>query len=541
MFQEILICEMFDRGCVCFIGCRGISKTWTTSLFASTKCVLYPGTACVVASGTRKQAREIVSKIEKIFVPNYPMFALEVEDITNNQYNTVVKFRNGSYIEIVTANQNARCGRANLLIIDEARLVDKYIIDSVLKKFLTASRHAGYMDLDKYKDYPMERNQEMYLTSGWYANHWCYNLFRDFAAGMITGKDYFVAALPYQLSIKEKLLDRRQVESDMSSSDFNEVSWIMEMCAEFWSGADGALYSYDEISPARKLKYAFFPPDISGLISDKRIKIPPKMQNETRIVSADIALMQSAGKSSNNDATSIFVNQMFLSDSGSRAVKNIVYTQNNEGLRVEEQALVIRRLFADYDGDWLVIDARGLGLPVVDLLMSDMYDPDRGVTYGALGCYNNEEIHKRCKVRNAPRKIWAMMANNDLNSQCALTLREELRQNNIRLLGREDDFDEDFSLLSGFSRLSLEDKLKMKAAYINTSLAINELINLETEVKGNYVKVREKAGYRKDRFSSLSYNIWFANWLEKEHSTSQKQKKFEDIVFQFRKPQIKRK
>lgn len=540
-FQEIMICEMFDAGCVCFIGCRGISKTWTTSLFASTKCVLYPGTACVVASGTRKQAREIVSKIEKIFCPNYPMFALEVEEIVNNQINTIVKFRNGSYIEIVTANQNARCGRANLLIIDEARLVDKTIIDSVLKKFLTASRHAGYMDLEKYKDYPMERNQEMYLTSGWYANHWCYNLFRDYAAGMITGKDYFVSALPYQLSIKERLLDRRQVESDMASSDFNEVSWIMEMCAEFWSGADGALYSYDEISPARRLKYAFLPPHLSGLISDKRIKIPLKMHNEVRIVSADIALMQSTGKTANNDATSIFVNQMLMNDNGSRGIKNIVYTQNNEGLRAEEQALEIRRIFAQYDADWLVIDARGLGLPIVDLLMADMYDPELGVTYSALGCYNNEEINKRCKVKNAPKKIWAMLANNDINSQCALTLREEFRQNNIRLLAHEENFDEDFGQLAGFSRLKLEDKLRIKATYINTSLAVNELINLETEVKGNYVRVREKSGYRKDRFSSLSYNIWLANLLEKEHVKSlNKPKGFDEYIFQFRQPQIKR-
>lgn len=358
-FQEILICEMFGAGSVFFLGCRGISKTWTTALFAGTKCTLYPGTACVVASATRKQARELVAKIEKDLAPNHPMFALEIEDIINNQFNTLVKFRNGSTIEIVTANENARCGRANLLIIDESRLVDKNIIDSVLKKFLTASRHAGYMDLEKYKDLPMERNQEMYLTSGWYQTHWCYNMFRDFAAGMLTGKDYFVAALPYQLSIKEKLLDRRQVESDMESTDFNEISFIMEMCAEFWSGADGALYTYDDLQPARKLKYAFYPQSVSSLISDKRVKIPQKLHNEVRILSADIALMQSSGKSGNNDATSCFLNQQLMSDNGGRSIKNIVYTQNFEGLRAEEQALAIRRLFAEFDCDWLVIDARG--------------------------------------------------------------------------------------------------------------------------------------------------------------------------------------
>lgn len=168
--------------------------------------------------------------------------------------------------------------------------------------------------------------------------------------------------------------------------------------------------------------------------------------------------------------------------------------------------------------------------------MSDMYDPERGVTYCALGCYNNEEINKRCKVPGAPKKIWAMLANNDINSQCALGLREEFRQNNIRLLKSEDDFDDDFSQLTGFSKLSLEDKIKFKAPYVNTTLLVNELINLETEVKGNYVKVKEHSTARKDRYSSLSYNIYVGNILEKEYAESHKKKDFASWLIQFRSP-----
>ena len=536
-FQEIWITEMWDAVYIYNLGCRGISKTWITALYASTKCVLYPGTACIVASATRKQARELIAKIEKDFMINYPMFAIEVESIENNQWSTIVKFRNSSTIEVVTASENARCGRGNMLIIDECRLVDKYIIDSVLKKFLTSQRHAGYMDRDKYSSLPLERNQQVYLTSGWYASHWCYNLFRDYAAGMISGNtDFFAAALPYQLSIKERLLDRRDVEAEMSSTDFNEVSWLMEMCAEFWAGADSSLYQYDEVFPCRRLDYAFYPPELSGLLPDKRIKIPPKLHNEIRIFSADIALMQSTGRTGNNDATSVWVNRMVLNSNGGRAKKELVYTQNYEGLRVEDQALRIRRLIADFDVDWAILDGRGIGLPVLDLIMADMYDSERGVTYPALGCYNNEEIDKRCSVRNAPKKIWAMLATNDTNSQCALTLREELKQGNIVLLKSEEEFEELFSQLSGYSKLGLEDTLKLKAPYMNTTLAINELINLETELKGNYVKVKEKSGFRKDRFSSLSYNIWLANRLEKETKTDQSKKSIQDIIFQFRQP-----
>lgn len=73
--------------------------------------------------------------------------------------------------------------------------------------------------------------------------------------------------------------------------------------------------------------------------------------------------------------------------------------------------------------------------------------------------------------------------------------------------------------------------------YVNTSLLVNELINLEYEAKDNGIKVREKSGMRKDRYSSLSYNIAVARELERQ---MQKPRNIGDInVVQFKKPVIK--
>ena len=48
----------------------------------------------------------------------------------------------------------------------------------------------------------------------------------------------------------------------------------------------------------------------------------------------------------------------------------------------------------------------------------------------------------------------------------------------------------------------------IKAPYAQTSLMINELINLDHEVKGTNIKIKEKPGMRKDRFSSIEYLQW---------------------------------
>lgn len=54
--------------------------------------------------------------------------------------------------------------------------------------------------------------------------------------------------------------------------------------------------------------------------------------------------------------------------------------------------------------------------------------------------------------------------------------------------------------------------------YIHTTLLIDELVNLQHEEVSGKVKIFEKTGMRKDRYSSLSYNYYVANQLESKMS-----------------------
>ena len=178
----------------------------------------------------------------------------------------------------------------------------------------------------------------------------------------------------------------------------------------------------------------------------------------------------------------------------------------------------IRKLFDEFEADYLVIDAKGNGLPIVDLIMGDLYDKDAGRMYGALGCCNNEEIHARCVYKNAPKVIWAILGTEVFNSQCALLLREAFRNGTIRLLQSDYDCKDSLSLLSGYNKLTIEDKQDFQLPYMHVSLLVNELINLQAEQKSttSTVRVYEKSGMRKDRYSSLAYNIYVSKEIERE-------------------------
>ena len=536
-FQQIILCAMFFFANLIFLASRGAGKSFLMAVFCVCYSILYPGSRICIASKTRKQAAEPINKIQEILMPLSENLRSEIKEIKTAQNESFVSFWNGSIVVVVTATESSRHNRATVLIVDEFRLVDKNTIDTVLRKFLTSQRHPAFLDDPKYKDYPKERTKELYASSCWYEAHWSYELVRSYVVNMIRGRSYFCCSIPYQLSIKEGRLDREKIEDEMSETTFNAISFRMEMESLYFGKGDGGLYNFDEIDKNRKLLYPLYPKTFKPRLNDKRIYYQEKQPGEIRILSADIALMSST--KNRNDATSIFLNQMIPSGND-QYTSNITYVENNEGLRTDAQALVIRRLYEDLDCDYIVLDTRGLGLGVSDALMGDMVDPERGVTYCALSCCNNEELAKRCPVNDAPKVIWSIQGTAEFNSQCALGLREALRSGQVKLLISEYDADEILEDLRGYGNLTPPEMVDYKLPYVYTSLLVNELINLEYEVKNNVVRVKEKSGMRKDMYSSLGYNIYVAKSIEREKALENSGQSLEGLLFAFRAPKISR-
>lgn len=145
-------------------------KTWLTALYAAVCCILFPGTKICVASGYKAQGAEVIQKISDDFCKNYSWgssnLKLEIEEISTSINNPHVNFRNGSWIKVVTSSDSARHNRATTLVVDEFRMVDLNVINTVLRKFLTAPRTPGYLNKPEYADL-IERNTEIYMSSAW--------------------------------------------------------------------------------------------------------------------------------------------------------------------------------------------------------------------------------------------------------------------------------------------------------------------------------------------------------------------------------------
>ena len=516
-FQKLLLVMMFWSTTFVLIACRGLGKTFLSAIYCVIRCILYPGTQVRIASGTRGQAINVLEKIMFELKPASPELCAEIDEKQSkvNGTNAQIVFFNTSVIKVVTAGDSARGNRAHVLLLDEFRLINKDTIDTILRKFLTLRRMPRYSELtetERKAEYAKEKNLTMYLSSAYFKDHWSYTKCKDTLKAMVDpARHQFVCGFPYQLSISEGLLDPEQVADEMSESDFSEIKFSMEMSAEFYGSADGAFFDFDSIAKNRKIHFPMLPDALASRVPGQALRIPAKQAGEVRILSADIALMSS--RKNNNDATAIFLNQLTPTKAG-RYLSNIVYADSCEGLRTEDQALMIRRLYDEFACDYIVLDANGIGLGVYDVLSRDIADPDTGEIYPALSCCNNQEMAMRCTSPGAAKVIWAIKASAQFNSDCAFLLREGFRSGRIRLLVNEYDADDLLGGIKNFDSLNPGEKMRIRMPYIHTTLLIDELVNLQHEEAGGKIKIFEKSGARKDRYSSLSYNYYVSTQLE---------------------------
>lgn len=510
VFQKILIWAMMKYDAFYFIAARGLGKTYLVALFSVIRCILYPGTKIVAASYTFKQGKEIILKITDDFMQKSPLLRNEISRVSTGQNDCFVYFKNGSWIRVVVAGESSRGARSNIIIIDESRLVSQKIVDTILRPMNAAPRQPGYLHKQEYS-HLREMNKEFYLSSAFYSASEMYEKVKAYTANMLNPNlNYFVCDLPYMLSIKEGLLMRQSILNEMSEATFSDISFSMERMGIFYGSADNALFDYKVLEAQRNVGDCIFNLDYYRINNQK---LPEKKDDEIRILSLDIALL--ASKKHDNDA-SAFILHSGIPTSSNEYLDNIINIDTCEGLTTEELGLETLRRFYQYDCDYLAIDSNGVGQSVLDYIMgSDRYDPLYNETYGALNVMNNPDLEDRCKVKNAPKVVYAIKANARSNNDMTLALRAGFQNGYINLLISDTNIEEKLSKIRGYGKLSEVQQVNMRMPYIQTTLLINELINLTHDTSNGLIKVKEKTGMRKDRYSSLQYGYALLQELSK--------------------------
>lgn len=503
------------------VAARGLSKSFIISIFAVTRCILYPNTKVIIASGQKSQSRLIITeKIEKELM-QYPNVAREIKQVKTSANDAKVIFHNGSTIEAVTSSDGSRGYRGNILIAEEFRMIDFNILNTVLKPFLNVYRQPPYLKKPQYS-HLTEENIELYISSAWYTSHWMWNAMQSARDLMLDGKDTMLFSLDYLTSLHHGLLSKKRIDKDRQSSNFDQIGFLMEYENIMYGQNENALYALEDVNKNRKLKNVFYPIDNLDYQEVKNKRKEKLKDGEIRIMGVDIALM--GGK--NNDNTVITC--MRLIPNGATYIRKVSYIETIEGRHTEDQAIRIKQIFEDFQASYVALDTHGNGMSIYDELVKVQYDEHRDKEYEAWCAFNDDEMKARAKTQNPLPVIFSIKAGNRLNHEIASSLRVNLQNSNIELPINEMDAREVLAERKYYATAPPEKKADYERPFIQTTILVNELVNLDHEIVGGYIKVKEKSGKRKDRFSSLAFSNYLAKILEAKNLTDENNEYDED-------------
>lgn len=518
-FQQVLITFMFRLNNFMTIASRGMGKSMIVAAFLCAYCTLYPGVQVCIAAGQRGQSINVLLKIVEDFMPQSANLRNEISKVNTSPSEGYIYWKNGSIIKVVTARDSARSARANIVIMDEFRMIDKGVVDKVLRKFKAGLRRPNFYNKEEYDDrdkvkkekYPKEPNKEIYLSSAYYKYHWSWAKFKAFFKSMIKGESYMVVGFPYQLPVYEGYYPEEQIREEMQEDDFDSIAWSMEMDSLFFGSSEKAFYSFDSVDKVRRIQRALYPRPYYDMLNDSKYKYEPKKNGEIRILSMDIAT-QGGTK---NDAT-CFTMMQLIPTTNNQYIRSVLFITTLDGGHTFDQALEARRLFDDFDCDYIVVDTNGVGIGVYDNLVIEQVDDERNTVYPAWSCINDEKMAERCKDPEAEKVIYSVKATAKFNSEAAVYLRDCIKRGKLRLLTNEVDANEILNRSKAFQNLMVDDQVLFQEPFYQTTAMINEMINLDYTMTDGKIKVVEASGMRKDRYSSISYANHVANELERD-------------------------
>ena len=86
---------------------------------------------------------------------------------------------------------------------------------------------------------------------------------------------------------------------------------------------------------------------------------------------------------------------------------------------------------------------------------------------------------------------------------------------------------------------SAEERVSAKMPFYQTTMLVNELINLRVYIKDNKVKQYEGKGYRKDRVSSMQYNNYVVDQISLKRRRGETDDGFASQIL-FKKPKLRK-
>nr|DAV98486.1 MAG TPA: large terminase [Caudoviricetes sp.] len=518
LYQKIILFLMSHCTLIVIIAARAAAKSYIIAIYSTCICILYPKSAGVLVSGTKGQASLIISeKINKEMYMQYTDSPLRVEitKIKPAKDDAEVQFINDSSIKGVTLSEDSRGNRSTFNIIEEARNCKKNLIDNIVSPF-KINRKPEFTKTEFYEPIAelfQEEAQEIYISSSIEETHWLYKLATSVKNDMDNDdEDSLFLAMDYAISLQHGIRSKKQLIQEKQK--IGNISWMIEYENRVFRANTDAFFSYDIIKSNRTMLKPFYPQKNEDFLLHKKNPYSiPKQKGEVRVISCDIATVdRSANDNSVYSCLRLFPEQTGYNNRTEYRIQ-VPYLEGMKGTEPVIQATRIRQLYNDFEADYIVLDLRNCGIDIYYTLARPLFDEGRCVEYAPLRCMNDDELADKIKNENADDCIYVVKATEKLNTRMAQNLQSYLTSHKIDfLVDKERGMETICKLQPSYPMLQPTEQVYFDKPFLETMLLVNEMIDLtyERTSVGN-IRVKERAGKVKDRYSSLTMGCYFAN------------------------------
>ncbi len=167
------------------------------------------------------------------------------------------KFKNGSKLDVMAAQQSTRGKRATGGLMEECILIDQTILNEVIIPTMNVDRRLS--DGSRVEEEVTNKSQVYVTTAGWKNSSAYDKLIQILIQEIIDPAEAVVLGGSWRVPVMEKLLKKSFIEELKMDGTYNDNSFAREYESE-WSGdAENAFFSAEKFDKYRVLLTTSYP------------------------------------------------------------------------------------------------------------------------------------------------------------------------------------------------------------------------------------------------------------------------------------------
>ena len=497
---------------------RAYSKSFLSVLALMLRCILYPGSHLFVTTGGKEQAAGIARDKAEELCKLIPGLKNEIDwtrGQTKASKNMVeYKFKNGSKLDIIAAQQSSRGKRATGGLMEECVLIDQTLLNEVIIPTMNVDRRLS--DGSRHEEETVNKSQIYVTTAGW-KNSFAYDkLIQLLIQQIIEPAEAIVLGGPWRVPVMEKLLKKSFIEELKLDGTYNDSSFAREYESE-WSGdAENAFFSAEKFDKHRVLLQPEY--EFSGRSS----------KSAYYVLGVDVGRFKCT--------TEVCVFKITPQVQGS-ALKTLVNLYSYDAEDFEQQAINIKKLFYKYKARIVAIDANGLGAGLIDFMIKGQVDPESGeelLPFGVEGGTADEAIEPYKKIKGLgveENAMYLIKANAPINTEAHTYVQTQLYSGKIKFLIDEGQAKVKLMATKVGQNMDNDKRADYLKPFTLTTILREQMLNLVEENEGvNIILKQSNRGIPKDKFSAFEYGLYYIK-QDEDKRKKRKKRNISDMMF----------